>query len=289
MRSSAIATRSVFPLILLLLFAGTAAANTMSYTGSGGPLTDAYFDPSCPINAYGGNVCVGVTLYTIPVADDDIIDSGDAVTVSLTGLQYPYASDLEVSLSLEESLGDVLVSGDLFNQIGGPGADDTQFGDSGAIDSGDYMFNSSFAGDLWATAALLGSSDSIPSGEYFTTTYGSPSNYDLSSMFSGLPVTGIWVLTITDYCPPFSDCASEQYLYQFIPGITSLGLSVGVLSPVVVPEPSTLIPTALAVGLLLLGIRHRSLVGVRRQLTLTASPRNPPPDGAHDLLHIASL
>jgi hypothetical protein len=257
MRSSAIAT-------LLLLFAGTAAANTMNYSGSGGPLTDAYFDPSCPINAYGGNVCVGVTLYTIPVTDDYIIDSGDAVTVSLTGLQYPYASDLEVSLSFEDSLGDVMVSGDLFNQIGGPGADDTQFGDSGAIDSGDYMFNSSFTGDLWATAAPLGSSDSIPSGDYFTTTSGSPSNDDLSSMFSGLPVTGIWVLTVTDSCPPFSDCASQQSPYQFIPGITSWGLSVGVLSPVVVPEPSTLIPTALAAGLLLLGIRHRSLARLRR-------------------------
>jgi hypothetical protein len=264
MRSFAIARRSGFSSVLLLLFAGTAAANTVNYTGSGGPLTDAYFDPSCPINAYGGNVCVGFTTYTIPVTDDSIIDSGDAVTVGLTGLQYPYASDLEASLSLEDSLGNVLVSGDLFNQIGGPGADDTQFGDSGTIDSGNYMFNSSFTGDLWATAAPLGSSDSIPSGDYFTTTYGSPSNDDLSSMFSGLPVTGIWALTITDYCPPFSDCVSQQDLYQFIPGITSWGLSVAVLSPVVVPEPSTLIPDALAAGLLLLGIRRRSLVRVRR-------------------------
>jgi hypothetical protein len=203
------------------------------------------------------------------VTDSYIVDPGDAVTVSLVGLEYPYASDLEVSLSLEDSMGNVIESGDLFNQIGGPGADDAQFGDSGTIDSGNYSFDSSFSGDLWATAAPLGSSDSIPSGDYFPTTFGSSSNDDLSYMFGGLAVTGNWVLTITDYCPPFSDCVSMQNIYEFTPGITSWAFSVQ--TPVVAPEPATLAPAALALGVLLLGIRR---VGRKSGLPRETSQRS---------------
>ena len=82
-------------------------------------------------------------------------------------------------------------------------------------------------------------------------------------MFTALPVTGNWVLTITDYCPPFSDCVSVQDpSFQFTPGITSWGLSIE--TPAVVPEPSTLPPAALALALLLLRIRYRGLVRGRR-------------------------
>jgi hypothetical protein len=257
MRAFATGRRSVSCSLLFLLFAGDAAANMVTYTGDGGPFNVAYFASGCPTNAYGGNVCVGMTTYTISVSDTYLINAGNAVTVNLTGLQYPYASDLEVSLSLEDGAGNVIVPPiDLFNQIGGAGADPAQFGNSSSIDSGDYAFNSAFAGDLWATADGLGSSDSIPSGEYFTTDVNG-NNDQLSSAFSGLPVTGIWALTVTDYCPPFSDCVSQQNTYQFPPGITSWSLTVGT------PEPSTLIPTALSAGLLLLGIRGGVVRGRR--------------------------
>jgi hypothetical protein len=246
---SAIATgrRSAFLLLLCPLFAGIAVATTVDYSGAGGPLNDSYFDNS-------GNIQIGVTTYTIPVTDSYIIDVGDVVTVCLTGLEYPYASDLEVSLALDDSLGNPIVAPiDLFNQIGCSDNGCPQFGDSSTIASGNYMFNSVFTGDLWNTAESEGYGDSIPSGDYFPTDINDNPD-DLSSAFDGLPVTGNWVLTVTDYCPPFSDCVSQQGTYQFIPTLGSWGLQIGVVSPV--PEPSTIIPLALS-GLMLWRIGRR--------------------------------
>jgi len=242
---------------LPLLFTCLAAAGTVNYTGPGGNLNVATFDSS-------NNPVEGTTTYIIPVTDLYVIDVGDAVTVSLTGLLYPYAGDLQATLSLEDTLGNVILSGDIFNQIGAYNPGDpgyaTQFGrPDSSVDSGNYTFNSSFqtscptgpgACDLWNTASMLGSTDSIPDGDYFTTTALSPANDNLSSMFAGLPVTGKWVLTINDYYPPDPST-------PYVPGLTSWGVSINVVNPVV-PEPSTMIPIALCAGFLALGIRRHS-------------------------------
>jgi hypothetical protein len=227
--------RSLFSSLLFLLFVNAAAAGNVNYAGTGGDLNVATFDSNSPTG-----VDVGITTYTISVSDTYVVGPGDAITVILAGLEYPYASDLEASLTYDG------VTEDLFNQIGGPGADPAQFGNSGSsIDSGNYIFNSSFPGDLWATAAPLGSTDSIPDGDYFTTDI-NDHNDQLSSAFDGLSVNGTWTLTITDYCPPFSDCVSVQNPFLYNPGITSWGLSI----ETALPEPSTAIPTALSAGLL---------------------------------------
>ena len=118
-------------------------------------------------------------------------------------LQYPYAGDLEVTLSLTGSN----VSGDVFNQIGALTPGDpgyaTQFGNSSLLCSGNYNFDSGYSGGLWAAAAPpMGSGDSIPCGNYFPTTGFSPNNDNLSYLFAGLPINGVWTLTIYDDYPP---------------------------------------------------------------------------------------
>src|SRR5271165_1031753 len=108
---------SAFPLFLFLLFAGVAVAGNVNYLGTGGDLNVATFDSSSPTG-----VDNGISTFSISVSDTYIIGPGNAITVILAGLQYPYASDLEASLTYDG------VTEDLFNQIGGPGVDDTQFG-----------------------------------------------------------------------------------------------------------------------------------------------------------------
>ena len=211
---------------------GVLSANVIDYFGAGTDLNVATFDDM-------NNVVVGVTTLTIAVPDVDIVDPGDSVTVSLMGLQYPWVGDLQATLSFAGT------SGDVFNQIGldstNPVGSYTQFGDSGTIDAGNYVFGSvcppSGPSDIWATADGLSYADSIPSGCYWPTTALFPDNDNLSSQFDGLPTTGLWVLTITDYYPP------DPYS-GFTPGITEWELTIDTT-----PEPSTAIPVALA-GLL---------------------------------------
>src|ERR1700683_4468485 len=100
----------VLRIFLLPLFTGALAASTFNYTGAGGDFNVATFDMN-------GNPVTGTTTYTIPVSDFAIVDVGDSVTVTLTGLQYPYTSDLQVSLSLYNSANNLLARGDLFNQV----------------------------------------------------------------------------------------------------------------------------------------------------------------------------
>jgi hypothetical protein len=187
------------------------------------------------------------------VSDTYVISVGDAVTVDLTGLQYPYVGDLRATLTLQNSLNQVLATGDIFNQIGaynpGDPGDQGQFGNSGSIDSGNYSFNSSYTADIWNAACCQGSSDSLPSGSYYTTTALSDNNDELSSMFAGQAVTGTWVLTIYDYYPPFNGI----YPFPYNPSIGSWSLDI-----TTTPEPSMIILTALA-GVLLWGIRRRAV------------------------------
>jgi hypothetical protein len=237
----------LLPFFLLSAFAaGTAGAVEITYSGTGADLNVATFDGS-------GDVIQGVTTLTIQGTDPYLVAPGDSVQVSLTGLQYPYAGDLQVNLSLEDSLGNVLASGDLFNQIGafipGDPGYDTQFGNSSSIPSGNYSFDSSFTGDLWNTAAALGSADSIPNGNYWPTTALSNTNDNLSTSFAGLPLKDQWVLIIYDDYPPFNGG-----IEQFVPSLTSW--SVTVQAGTVVPEPSTAMLAVLC-GVLLCVIHGR--------------------------------
>jgi len=239
----------LLPFFVLWAFApGTAGAISITYNGAGAALNTATFDSF-------GDVIQGVTILTAQGNDPYLVAPGDSVQVTLTGLQYPYAGDLQVNLSLEDSLGNVLMSGDIFNQIGafnpGDPGYDTMFGDSGSAPSGNYSFDSSFTGDLWSTAGALGSADSIPDGDYWPTTSLSGSNDNLSSVFAGLPLDGQWVLTIYDDYPPFNGGIEE-----FVPSITSW--SVTVQTETVAAEPSTDVPALLCGGLLWVARRRRT-------------------------------
>src|SRR5665213_2074170 len=152
--------KRLFVSVVLTLFAfAVAGAVGFTYTGAGADLNVATFDRS-------GNVVQGVTTLSVAGTDAYLVALGDSVRVAITGLQYPYAGDLQATLSLEDSHGSVLMGGDIFNQIGAFSPGDpgygTQFGDSSSIASGNYVFDSRFSGDPWATAAALGSADSIP-------------------------------------------------------------------------------------------------------------------------------
>jgi hypothetical protein len=230
-------------LLICQLFAGMAAADTYSYLGAGGDFNLA--------TSYG----VGVTTtYSIPVSDLAIVDPGDSVEVFLDGLQYPFAADLQVNLAFYSPSNNLvpLASGDVFNQIGitmsDPVGYDAQFGDN-------YQFDSGFSGDLWGEAFTLGSSDIIPGEsagfQYWTTSAGSNTNDNLSNMFGGLPIAGTWVLTVTDYNPPFGN-----NLPPYNPGIIDWGLNIQATPTV--PEPSTGVVVGLAAAVAFLVRRRRS-------------------------------
>jgi hypothetical protein len=229
--------------LFLLAFTGFLQASTLTYTGLGGDFNLATFDAN-------GDPVPAVTTFEIPISDLAVIDSGDSVMISLAGLQYAYAGDLQATLFLRDASGNVVASADLFNQIGavssgGPGYE-TQFGNSFTTPSGNYSFDSSYTGDLWATAAPLGTSDSIPSGNYFPTSLGSSANDNLSSQFAGQLLMGSWVLTITDYYPPFNGGPLD-----FPPGLTSWTVDAQATQTTsATPEPSMALPVfACAAGL----------------------------------------
>jgi hypothetical protein len=253
MRSAVAARWMVVPCVLCI--ASALSANPITYTAAGSDLNLATTD--------GTNIMVGVTQLFIPVTDLYVVSSGDSVAVTLNGLQYPYAGDLRVTLTLVDSMDNILATGDVFDRIGKTSNDpndfgySAQFGNSGTIDSGNYVFDSGFTGlanDLWATAASQGSSDSIPSGNYWATGMYSSSNDNLSSQFANLAVKGTWVLTIYDYYPPFSGPA------PFTPGITSWGLTIQTTAVGTAPEPSAAIPVALSLSLLCWITRRRACV-----------------------------
>src|SRR6266481_4448919 len=138
--------------LVLALGGGTAAASTLVYTGLGGDIA-----PQNP------DLSPGVSIFSIPVTDAfSLPTTGDNVTVTLTGLQHPFAGDLVVTLALIVN-GSPVAEADLFNRVGKitNGPDDfgylTQFGNPFTA-SGNYVFNSSFSGpsaDLVRTARSL--------------------------------------------------------------------------------------------------------------------------------------
>ena len=227
----------LLPLSVVMLQAGK-----YSYFGAGGDLNVATFDSM-------NNVLEGITTFSIQVSDLAVENSGDSLMISLLGLQYPYAGDLRVTLTSPTN-----VTGDVFNHIGAlvPGDPGyaTQFGNSISPCSGNYNFDSSYTGDLWATADSLSSSASIPCGNYFPTTAFSPNNDNLSFLYAGQPIAGTWTLTIYDDYPPFNGESGS-----FVPGLTSWELDVQATPVSASPEPSTAILMACAT--VLLGVVRR--------------------------------
>ena len=236
--------RICFLLLALPLFLPAVRATTFTYTGTGGDLNLATFDRT---NA----VVPGVTTFTISVPDLAFVDPGDSVTLSLAGLQYPFAGDLRVTLQKSN------VTGDVFNHIGAFNPGDpgyaTQLGNSISLCSGNYNFDSTYSGNLWTTAAGLGSADSIPCGNYFPTTAFSANNDNLSSGFAGLQINGAWTLAIYDDFPPFNGGIAA-----FVPGLSSWDLTIQAASTSTTPEPATALLTVLFVLLIPIVRRRRT-------------------------------
>jgi hypothetical protein len=231
--------------LALALGGGIAAANTLLYTGLGGDISPQNLDLS-----------PGVSVFSILVDDPySLPELGDNVTVLLTGLQHPFAGDLVFTLSLIVN-GSSVVGADLFNRIGkvSNAPDDvgylTQFGNP-FFDSGNYVFNSSFtdpSADLWATAAPLGSSDAIPSGNYWPTTALSSAVNNLSSAFNGNSIQGVWQLTVLDYGPPGDN---------FVPSLQTWSVQLEASASTWAPEPAAAIPVAAFLTLLAWSQRRR--------------------------------
>ena len=219
----------------LLTGLGTIEASTVTF----GPGDSCVFpdatDPSTP------GTCSSVI--TIPVSETRLISpTGDNVTVTINGLQHPWAGDVIATLT-NLTTG---VSGDLFNRIGRTTNDPNDFG-SGAMFGPDlnfqdtYSFNSSFSGDIWADAATQGTANSIDSGNYWPTTAGSGTKTNFSSMYNGVLAAGGWQLTLSDNSGPDGDGGGSATNWTLTLNLTD------------VPEPSFAIPTGLLlVGLLLI-------------------------------------
>jgi subtilisin-like proprotein convertase family protein len=164
----------------------------------------------------------GVVTSDIVLTSPGVVASGNAVTVTLLGLQHDYAGDLHITLAYIDSNGATRQSVDLLNRVGasstntyGTAAD---FGNNQGLGD-NYRFNTDYAGNLWTAAACadppacsepLGDADSIPgvstdtvnNGQYFTSTTGGAKT-NLSYAFAGLSVSGgTWRLTITDTADP---------------------------------------------------------------------------------------
>lgn len=188
----------------------------------------------------GGAIPQAITSHTNPgvINSDIIIASGGIVTGNLTvtinGLTHTWVGDVSATLTHVESG----LSQDLFWRVGG--LTSTSFGDSSNY-GGDYSFNNSFAGDLWAAAASGDTNLVIPGGSYFPTSALSGSAVDLSEFFNGTTAAGTWRLTIQDWA--LGDLGS----------FTGWDLSFNAASEI--PEPSFALPI-LAIGLI--GVAGRS-------------------------------
>ena len=167
-------------------------------------------------HGHGGELPAGAPLKKAGVFRSDAVMAGtgavapgNAVTVTLKGLQHDWAGDLIATLSYLDGQGNTVASANLFYRIGQtgnrPGGAWAGFGIPGAIGD-NYHFNSAYQGNLWREAETAGYADTLPGqqagtanyGRYFTTDAEGIRN-NLSSAFSGLSIAGgTWRLTITD-------------------------------------------------------------------------------------------
>ncbi len=159
------------------------------------------------------NATPGQLACFLNITDVGLLSNSNLLTVSLIGFQHEASGDLIATLmhftdATQTTMYGTVVT--LFSRPGKLSSDPNDFGYSapfGAPSGGDnYDFNSTFTGDLWATAAALGAIDYIPGNSagstgYFTTSAFSSANNGFSTAFSGQPVAGYWVLLLTDNAP----------------------------------------------------------------------------------------
>jgi uncharacterized repeat protein (TIGR01451 family) len=185
----------------LLLLAGSVAASANTYT-------------SLVCGSGSNNIPDGTGMLSciLTVNDAGSIASGNAVTVSLLGLQHEASGDLIVTLTHFTDSSQTSMYGSpqyVFYRIGKMSADpndfgySAEFGDPGG--TGDnYDFGSAFPGGLWATAAALGAANFIPGrGQGFINGYATTGQFSsaattFSAMFAGQPLAGVWRLDIAD-------------------------------------------------------------------------------------------
>jgi subtilisin-like proprotein convertase family protein len=239
--------------ILAIGVEGIQASTMISFNGPGGVIPDADPSGSPP----------GVVTSDIVVSDPGLICSStlqpldcnetNFVTVTIGGLQHPFVGDLIATLT------DVTpgISKDLFNRILKNPIDPSDFGCNCQF-NGTYSFSdpsSSFPGDIWTVASGLNAGDTLPFGNYWTTTAGSNTPTSFSAAFGGLPAAGTWRLTISDNSPDVPP-DSGSFL--------SWTLSLDVGSPTPIPEPALSIPTGL-VGLAFVSFQRRRRTARKRQ------------------------
>jgi subtilisin-like proprotein convertase family protein len=240
--------------VILAMGVGSIQASTMStFNGPGGVIPDADPSGSPP----------GVVTSDIVITDPGLIcsstlqplDCNEAnfVTVTIGGLQHPFVGDLIATLT------DVTpgISQDLFNRIVKNPIDPSDFGCNCEF-NGTYSFSdpsSSFPGDIWTVASGLNAGDTLPSGNYWTTTAGSNTPTSFSAAFGGLPAAGTWRLTISDNSPDVPP-DSGSFL-----GWT---LSLDVADTTPVPEPSFATPAGL-LGLAFVLFQRRRSAGLPRR------------------------
>lgn len=124
------------------------------------------------------------------------------------GLTHTAVGDLRVELIAPNGRAHVLVS---------------RTGATGVTDSGDdtnlggvYAFRDAGA-DWWGTTAALSSGQVLPSGAYRTALAGGPGSTGaataLEAPFIGMPVTGVWTVRVTDFCPGNTGTLDPSYLH----------------------------------------------------------------------------
>ncbi|MGD1703211.1 PEP-CTERM sorting domain-containing protein [Dapis sp. BLCC M229] len=147
-------------------------ASAVSFSGAGFSIPD--------------NDTAGISS-SINITDEISVDD---ITVNLENLAHTWTGDLIATITHEESGTSV----DLINRVGRTGG--SGFGDSSDL-SGNYSFNDSFTGDIWAVAAGVLNGDVVPGGDYFATTLDGTQSF-LSDFTSLSSAVGTWTLFIND-------------------------------------------------------------------------------------------
>lgn len=155
-----------------MVAAAPASAGSVSYSGSGFSIQDAYQGPSGVVPLGNGS--------TILVGDLGVITG---VTISLNSLSHTYAGDLRATLSSPMGIATAV---DLFDRLGVPQSTAGNDMDFGAT----YAFSDAAALSLPETSTM-GPNAIIPGGVYRPE--------DALAAFNGQNAAGIWRLSLIDY------------------------------------------------------------------------------------------
>jgi len=185
-------------------------ASAALYTSPGGPIADSPGSPN-----------PGPPL-VIPFVVTQL-GTVSHVDLTLTGLTHSWAGDLVATLSGPGAA----PTADIMRKLGASSSG--SLGDSTNL-GGNYRFIDTGV-DPVPQLVALGSTVSLPSGDYWATTLGtnttSGNKVNLDSVFGGINATGTWTLTITDTAGGDTGSLTEATL-----NVVSAGGAV--------PEPATI-------------------------------------------------